>query len=213
MYCPAHFEETRLPVLHDLVHQHPLATLVTQGANGLSAEHVPLLLRPGTGGQDLLVGHVARGNPLAQAHLAEVLVVFQGPQCYVSPNWYASKPDSGQVVPTWNYAVVHAKGTLRTLDDAGWKRTLLNELTQTHEQAQPHPWAVDDAPEPYIERLLGAIVGIEIQVHALNGKWKVSQNQPAANRVTVVAGLQGAGGAQQQAMAELVQAFGQAPAR
>lgn len=212
MYCPAHFDETRLPVLHELMRHHPLATLVTVGANGLSAEHVPLLLRRGAAGQNLLVGHVARGNPLAQAHLADVLVVFQGPQCYVSPNWYASKVDGGQVVPTWNYAVVHATGTLRTLDDPTWKRALLHELTQAHEQAQPHPWAVDDAPAPYIERLLGAIVGIEIEVTALSGKWKVSQNQPAANQASVVAGLRHAGSEQHHAMADLVQAFGRPPA-
>lgn len=208
MYCPAHFEETRLPVLHGLQDSHPFATIVCHSAGTLSAEHVPLLRRTSAAGTDLLVGHVARANPLAQATMADVLVVFQGPQCYVSPNWYASKQDGGKVVPTWNYAVVHAHGTLRTQHDAQWKLALLNELTQTHEQAQPHPWSVSDAPATYIERLLPAIVGIEIEVLALSGKWKVSQNQPPANQASVAVGLQASGAAQQQAVAALVQSFG-----
>jgi transcriptional regulator len=216
MYCPAHFLETRLPVLHQLMAQHPLATIITQTDQGLSAEHIPLLLRTTASGADVLVGHVAASNPLAAssnlsaAATGDVLVVFQGPDAYVSPNWYATKPVHGQVVPTWNYAVVHAHGHLRTVNDDTWKLALLTELTATHEQHQPQPWAVTDAPAAYVQRLLGAIVGIEIQVTSLSGKWKVSQNQPAINRASVVQGLNQAGTADQRGMAALVEQFGPA---
>ncbi len=214
MYCPAAFQENRLPVLHALMAQYPLATIVAHGSSGLVVEHVPLLLRPGPDGHGCLVGHVAMANPLVAPDLlangaVEVRVVFQGPQIYISPNWYASKQEHGQVVPTWNYAVVHASGQLSRIDDPKWKRGLLEELTRTHEAAQPNPWAVGDAPEPYLQRMMGAIVGLQVRVDGLQGKWKVSQNQPEANRQTVVAGLRSSGSPAQLAMASLVEQAGQ----
>jgi len=209
MYNPNHFEETRPEVLHALVAQHPLATVVGHTPEGLVADHIPLMLRTDAAGRATLVGHVARQNPIwqpgADGQPRQVLAVFQGASAYISPNWYATKADGGKVVPTWNYAVVHAHGALGAVHDAAWKLALLNQLTRTHESPQPHPWAVADAPADYIERLLAAIVGIEIPVVRLQGKWKVSQNQPAANQQGVLAGLNAAGGAEQLAMAKLVE--------
>lgn len=212
MYCPATFEESRPDVLQGLLARHPLATLVHVDAQGLVVDHIPLLWRPAPDqAQGCLMGHVARANPLWQVDPEHAVVaVFQGPQTYISPNWYASKANGGRVVPTWNYAVVHAHGRLQAQHDDSWKRALLNELTRTHEQTQASPWAVDDAPADHITTLLKAIVGIEISISSLQGKWKVSQNQPATNQATVVTGLLAAGSAQQQAMATLVQVFGQA---
>ena len=209
MYNPRPFEETRTEVLHALMAQHPLAAVVVHTADGLVADHVPLLLRTSDQGDTTLVGHVARANPLwqpdADGALRQVLAIFQGPGCYISPNWYPTKADGGKVVPTWNYAVVHASGPLRAVHDADWKLALLNQLTQTHESAQPHPWGVGDAPADYIERLMSAIVGIEIPVVRLQGKWKVSQNQPEVNQQGVLAGLKAAGGSDQLAVATCVE--------
>jgi transcriptional regulator len=204
MYLPEHFAEKRPEVLRQLLATHPLATLVTHGEDGLDANHLPLLLDPQAGPHGTLRGHIARANPLARHPGGEVLVIFQGPQAYISPNWYPSKAEHGQAVPTWNYAVVHGRGSLHILDDPAWLRALLQQQTTRHEAGQAQPWQIDDAPEEYIARQLRAIVGIEIPLTALSGKWKTSQNRPAADRVGVVCGLQASGGEQAQAMAELV---------
>lgn len=209
MYLPRHFEETRTEVLHQLVQQHPLATLVHLGPNGLEANHVPLHLHCVLGEPVLLRGHVARANALwREADLSvSVLAVFQGPQHYISPTWYASKAEGGKVVPTWNYAVVHAKGTLRIRDDAAWVRAQMQALTTQQEASLPHPWAVDDAPADYTERLLQAVVGLELVVDSLVGKWKVSQNQSAVNQASVHHALQADGRAPAVDMAALVQDY------
>lgn len=187
--------------------RHPLGTLITQTDAGLGADHIPLHLVRRAGDQISLVGHVARSNPLwQQADGAEVLVVFQGPQAYVSPNWYASKAEHGRAVPTWNYAVVHAHGRLRVIDDPAWVRTQLDALTAQHEATQAHPWALSDAPADFTERLIGLVVGIEIVVNRLQGKWKVSQNQPASNQASVVEGLRATGCPADADMAALVAA-------
>lgn len=210
MYNNSQFEETRPEVLHALLRSHPLAMLVTLTAQGLEANHIPLYLRTQGVERPTLVGHVARANRLwRDADLAmPVLAIFQGPQHYISPGWYASKAEHGKVVPTWNYAVVHAKGTLQVRDDAAWIRAQMVELTGQQEAGMVHPWRVDDAPPDYTDKLLGAVVGIEIPIDALFGKWKVSQNQPEANQVTVQQGLQGLGTEAGAAMAGLVDAFG-----
>nr|WP_315495417.1 FMN-binding negative transcriptional regulator [uncultured Rhodoferax sp.] len=210
MYQPSHFEETRADVLHALVRSQPLATLVTLTAQGLEANHIPLLLRTQGVTRPTLVGHVARANPLwRETDVAmPVLVIFQGPQHYISPGWYASKAEHGKVVPTWNYAVVHAKGLLQVHDDAAWIRAQMVELTGQQEAGMARPWAVDDAPRDYTDRMVSAVVGIEIPIDSLTGKWKVSQNQPAANQATVQQGLQGLGSEAGSAMAGLVDAFG-----
>ena len=207
MYQPAHFIESRPEVLHALIRQHPLGLLITHGPGGLEANTIPFLLEAsedGTCGQ--LVGHVARANPLwkTSPEHAEVLVVFQGPQAYISPGWYATKAETGKVVPTWNYVMVQARGRLRAVDNPAAARAIVTRLTQTHEAKQARPWSVEDAPTDYVDAMLKAIVCIEIAVDKLEGKWKVSQNHPVANRAGVAAGLHAAGGDEAAAMARLV---------
>jgi transcriptional regulator len=210
VYLPAHFAEQRPEVLQALLRSQPLATLVTVGSGGLTADHIPLLYAPGSdpAAPGILRGHVARANPLWREHTpeVEVLAIFQGPQHYVSPGWYPSKAEHGKVVPTWNYCTVHAHGRLRLHHDAGWLRSLVGELTARHEAGLARPWAVEDAPADYLEKMLAQIVGIEIELSRLTGKWKTSQNQPAANRAGVIAGLDASQDAQARAMADLVRA-------
>lgn len=184
MYTPQHFVETRVEALHELIRAYPFATLVTHAAAGLTANHLPFE-RVG----EVLHGHVARGNELARLDGAEVLLVFQGPDGYISPNWYPSKHETGREVPTWNYAVVHVHGRLRVIDDAPWLRRLLETLTDHHEAGQPQPWKISDAPDDHIEKMLRAILGIEISIDRIEGKFKLSQNHPEANRLGVIQGL------------------------
>ncbi len=196
MYLPKHFEETRAEVLHTLIRHQPLGLLVTLNDAGLQANNIPFVLDPDpAGGPGILRAHVARANPLWRDARTDVeaLVVFQGPQAYISPGWYPSKREHGKAVPTWNYVTVQARGTLRAIDDAEWLRAFVTRLTTTHEAAQAKPWAVTDAPPEFIDATLRAIVGIELTLTALTGKWKVSQNRPAADRAGVVAGLTTAG--------------------
>jgi transcriptional regulator len=196
MYVPAHFEETRPDVLGRLIHDHPLAALVTLGRDGLSANHIPLELDPGPAPLGTLRGHVARANPVWRdfSRDVEALAIFQGPQAYISPAWYETKRETGKVVPTYNYIVVHAYGPLRIVEDRAWLRALVERLTTRfeagrHEASQPEPWKVTDAPAEYIEQMLGAIIGVEIPLTRLVGKWKVSQNRPAVDRDGVVSAL------------------------
>ncbi|HJV60521.1 MAG TPA: FMN-binding negative transcriptional regulator [Albitalea sp.] len=190
MYLPASFEETRTEVLHELLRRHPLGLLVTHGPGGLEANALPFLLDPARGPHGTLRAHVARANPVwREAAESEAMVVFQGPQAYVSPGWYATKAATGKVVPTWNYVMVQARGRLQVKDDAAWVRRLVGELTTRHEAAMASPWKVEDAPPEFIDTLLGSIVGIEIELASLTGKWKVSQNRPAADREGVIQGL------------------------
>ena len=207
MYNPKHFEETRIDVMHTLMRTHPLCTLVTLSAEGLVANHIPMLLRPAAGAFGTLVAHVARANPLWKEtdFSMPVLVIFQGPQAYISPSWYATKQEHGKVVPTWNYAVVQASGLMQVHDNAQWIRTQATQITAERESAFDKPWAVNDAPRDYTDTMIKALVGIEIPITKLTGKWKVSQNQPVANRQTVVQALQADGGAQAVAMAQLVE--------
>jgi transcriptional regulator len=206
MYLPAHFEETRVEVLHRLVRNHPLGLLVTHGADGLQADSIPFLIDPEPGPFGTLRAHVARANPVwRDAGGRDALVVFQGPQAYVSPGWYASKAEHGKVVPTWNYVMLQARGRLRTVEDAAWLQALVTRLTDTHEAAQARPWSVGDAPPAYVDAMLRAIVGIEIEVVSLAGKWKVSQNRSAADRAGTVAGLAAQPGENAQQMAREVQ--------
>lgn len=184
MYTPKHFVESRVESLHGLIRAYPFATLVTRAADGLTANHLPFELVG-----EVLHGHVARGNELARLDGAEVLLVFQGPDGYISPNWYPSKHETGREVPTWNYAVVHVHGRLRVIDDATWLRRLLETLTDHHEAGQPQPWKISDAPDDHIETSLRAIVGLEVSIDRIEGKFKLSQNHPARNRAGVVAGL------------------------
>ncbi|HZX71688.1 MAG TPA: FMN-binding negative transcriptional regulator [Rhodanobacter sp.] len=184
MYMPSYFRESRPELLHGLIRAYPFATVVTHAANGFAANHLPFELVDG-----VLHGHVARGNELVQLDGVEVLLVFQGPDGYISPNWYPTKHETGREVPTWNYAVLHVHGRLRVIDDAAWLKVLLERLTDHHEADQPQPWKMSDAPEDHIEKSLHAIVGLEVTIDRIEGKFKLSQNHPARNRAGVVAGL------------------------
>jgi transcriptional regulator len=188
MYVPQHFKEERVPVLHGLMRRHPFAMLVTLGADGLAANHLPMELVDEPPPLGILRCHVSRANPVWKTS-AEALVVFQGPHGYISPSWYPSKAETGAVVPTWNYAVVHAHGRPRIVEDRAWLREHVGRLTQHMEAPRPDPWRVSDAPGDFIDKMLNGIVGIEIAIARLEGKWKVSQNRPAPDRAGVVAGL------------------------
>ncbi len=219
MYLPAHFEETRPEVLRELMRCHPLGLLITQtkaqsatAAAAIEANALPFHLEPTRGAHGTLVAHVARANPVWREARAdgEVLVVFQGPQAYVSPAWYASKAATGKVVPTWNYVLVEARGRLVVRDDAAWVHALVSGLTDLHEAGRAEPWQVSDAPADYIAATQRAIVGIEVEITAITGKWKVSQNRSAADRAGVVSGLQASG---RDDAATLVARDGATPAR
>ncbi len=205
MYLPPHFAEHRTEVLHALVRRHPLGLLVTQGADAaLVADNLPFLLDDGgPGGNGVLRAHVARANPLWQRARTDVdsLVVFQGAQAYVSPSFYPSKAEHGRVVPTWNYIVVQARGRLRVVDDADRLHALVTRLTDRHESPRVAPWAVTDAPAGFVATQLRAIVGIEIELTALEGKWKVGQNRSAVDRAGVAEGLRQGGHADAEALA------------
>lgn len=212
MYLPSHFEENRDAVMHALVRAHPFGLLITREGEEPCADAVPFLIDAARGPHGTLVAHVARANPLwRHAQGQRVLVVFQGPQAYVSPSAYPSKAEHGKVVPTWNYAVVHAHGTPRAIEAPDEVLAIVTRLTQTHEAGSAVPWAVSDAPADYIEQMLKAIVGIEIAVERWVGKWKASQNRGVPDRLGTVAGLRQRGGEQGLGMAALVPTDGAAP--
>jgi transcriptional regulator len=191
MYLPKHFEETRVEVLHGLIRAYPFGTLVTLTAGGLDANHIPFEVHPDPRPFGTLRGHVARGNPVWReiSPGAEALVIFQGPDTYISPSWYPTERETGKVVPTWNYAVVHAHGVPRFIDDRAWLRAFVEQLTDRHEARRREPWKVTDAPADYIDKQVGAIIGLEIPITRLIGKWKVSPNRPPHDRAGVVEGL------------------------
>lgn len=204
MYQPAHFREDDLGAQHALIRAHPLGLLVTAGPGGLTANPIPFLVDPKASERGTLRAHLARANPQWREleAVADCLVVFQGPHGYVTPSWYATKRETGKVVPTWNYATVHAWGRPRVIADADWLRRQIAELTDLREAARSEPWSVEDAPKPFTDAQVRGIVGIEIPVARIEGKWKVSQNRPEADRAGVIAGFREGGG---EAMAGLVQ--------
>ncbi len=213
MYNPPHFAETRAEVLHQLIAAHPLGALVTLTSHGLDANHIPFEFAADAGPHGTLRGHVARANPAWKNFSATVdaLVIFQGPSTYITPTWYESKKEHGKVVPTYNYCVVHALGPLRVIDDPAWLRAMVGRLTERFEASRPAPWNVADAPPDFIEKQLAAIVGIEIPLTRLVGKWKVSQNRPEVDRPGIIRGLQEQGDDTTSAMAALVKNFGPRP--
>ncbi len=196
MYVPAAFVEARPDVFADFLAAHPLAQLVTLTDDGLEATPLPLMYEPADDGLGSLVGHVARANrqwATAQATV-EALAIFTGPSAYVSPNWYPSKVEHGKVVPTWNYETVHVRGRFVVHDEPEWKRALVTRLTRHHEARFDAPWAVGDAPPDYIDAMLDAIVGIELQVTSIQAKRKLSQNRSAADIAGTISGLTEVGG-------------------
>jgi transcriptional regulator len=192
MYTPHQFNESRLPVLHEAIQRTRLATLVTMTADGLVATHLPLLLDPERGPNGTLSGHVARANFQWRDAVAgtDALAIFLGPESYISPSWYATKRETGKVVPTWNYIAVHAYGQAEFFDDTERLRGIVTRLTDAHEAASAAPWHVTDAPARYIDLELKAIVGIEMPIRRLEGKWKLNQNRPVADRQGVIDALE-----------------------
>ena len=209
MYNPSHFHITDSAVLQDLIRQHPLGCLVAQTADGLDANHLPFELLQDEDGQLRLLAHVARANPLWQQLSSgnAVLVIFKAQDGYISPNWYPSKHETHEQVPTWNYQVVHAHGTIQIRDDEKFVRGVVGRLTRTHEGRASDlpgntfaPWKMSDAAAPYLQKMLGAIVGLEISVQRLEGKFKLSQNKQPADRAALLETL-GALGQEQMANA------------
>lgn len=196
MYQPQHFKDDDLAAQHGIIRDHPLGMLVSAGPGGLVANPVPFTLYPNEGPFGTLRCHIAKANQQWRElqSVDECLVVFQGPQAYITPSWYATKRETGKVVPTWDYATVHAWGRPVVTDDQAWLRRQIDDLTAVNEGGLPHPWQVDDAPASYIASQIKGIVGIELQIARIEGKWKMSQNRPMADRVGVVAGLRAQGG-------------------
>ena len=191
MYQPAHHREDRIEVQHGLIRRHPLGLLISVGSDSLVANPIPFVLDAAAGSNGTLQCHVARANEqwTALRSAADCLVVFQGADHYITPSWYATKRETGKVVPTWNYVTVHAWGRAAIRDDAVWVRRQIEALTRAHETPRSAPWAVTDAPEPFVATMMRGIVGIEIPISRIEGKWKVSQNRPEADRAGVYAGL------------------------
>jgi transcriptional regulator len=191
MYTPTQNEETRTDVMQSLIRTHSLGVWVSMGDGELIANHIPFDIDPARGEFGTLVGHVARGNPIWRQPPSTIpsLVIFQGPQGYVTPSWYPSKHEHGKAVPTWNYAVVHVSGVPVFIQDKSWLHEHVSRLTDRHEASQALPWAVSDAPGDYVEKQIAAIVGVEIPIEKLTGKWKMSQNRSMPDQLGVVAGL------------------------
>jgi transcriptional regulator len=207
MYEPPLHRQDDPAALHDLIRRHPLGLIVSHGPQGLLANAIPFLLDPAAGPRGTLSAHMARANgqwrDLAQAD--EALVVFQGTDHYISPSWYATKRETGKVVPTWNYVIVQARGRPRVIEGEAWLRRQIAALTQAHEGGRPAPWAVSDAPDDFIAAQARQIVGLEIEIADIRGKWKASQNRNAADRAGVIAGLQADSDPAALAMAAIVE--------
>jgi transcriptional regulator len=189
MYQPKHFQETRPEVMHAFIRRQPLGALVVATADGLEVNHVPFLVDTEAGPFGTLEAHVARANPLWQRAVTGAVAIFQGPDHYVTPSWYATKRETGKAVPTWNYVVVHAHGALRFIDDPTWLRGHLERLVAAHEAGRDPSWALSDAPADYIDKLVGQIGGLRLEVTRLEGKWKLGQNRSDADRAGLRDGL------------------------
>jgi transcriptional regulator len=210
IYMPPAFKVEDLDLLYDHIDRTGLALLVTVGDDGPFASHVPLLLDRRDGADAVLIGHLARPNPQVQRSRLDLaaVAIFQGPEAYVSPNWYQSKREHGRVVPTWNYGVVHARGKLRLIDDTEWLRDAVSRLTARHEGGFSTPWSIADAPARFIDAQLRGIVGIELAIEAIEGKYKLSQNRSDADQEGVIAGLEARGSGAERATADLMREEG-----
>jgi transcriptional regulator len=207
MYVPQAFTQPDKNALQQLMRDHPFAALIVQTEKGMDANHLPFVWRDDGSEFGVLAGHVARTNPVWQTYQQshDALAIFQAANAYITPSWYPGKQENGKVVPTWNYAVVHASGAINIIEDAQWLYRLLDELTNQHEKHFASPWAISDAPADFVEKLSGAIVGIEIPIRNLVGKWKLSQNQSEQNRQGVIQGLAASTKPQDREIAELMQ--------
>ncbi|MBA1158254.1 FMN-binding negative transcriptional regulator [Microvirga mediterraneensis] len=210
MYQPPHFREDDLAVQHALIQAHPLGLLVTFGSAGIEANPIPFVLDASASPLGTLKAHLSRANPQWRNidPEQEALVVFQGPETYITPSWYAAKREHGKVVPTWNYAIVQARGRLTVKDDPDWLLQQIGAMTDVQEAPRPEPWAVSDAPAPFVAAQLKGIIGAEIEIARIEGKWKVSQNRAEGDRLGVSAGLRLTGDDAAHRMADLVDARG-----
>ncbi|WP_322418941.1 FMN-binding negative transcriptional regulator [Mesorhizobium huakuii] len=211
MYEPPHFQETRPDVLHGLIRTHPLGMLISNGPDGPVANAIPFLLDAAAAPNGRLRAHLAKANPhwrlIANNPASPVLIVFQGADAYVTPSWYETKRETGKVVPTWNYAIVQVRGTAKVIDDQEWLARQIGDLTASQEGTREAPWAVADAPPPFIQSQIKGIIGLEIEISEIHGKWKVSQNRPVADRAGVAQGLESEV-ANASDMARLVRSYG-----
>jgi len=205
MYVPKHFSESCVNVMHELIRKEPLGTLVVHQDGELVANHIPFIIHTDKGAYGTLHGHVAITNPIVNVVDVKVLVVFTGVDMYITPSWYDKERENGEVVPTWNYVAVHASGTMKLIRDAAWLRNQLEQLVDVNESQFEHKWKISDAPEQFVDALAKGIVGIEIEIEKLEGKWKVSQNQPEYNRVGVIEALRQRNGNGDREMADLIE--------
>jgi len=206
MYCPSIFSEKRIPVIHDLISRHSLGTWTCWVNDQLVVNHIPFVLDDRVGEFGTLSGHVAKANPIWKfvSEAAPSVVVFQGAQAYITPSWYSSKKEHGKVVPTWNYAVVHAHGCASAIHDKHWLLEHITELSDRKEAGRDTPWKVTDAPENFTKKLTNGIVGISIPIRTLEGRWKMSQNKNELDKKGVVTGLQASASGQEKEMAEMI---------
>lgn len=197
MYTPPHFREDDIALLHETIRRIAFGTLVTLGPDGLVGSHLPMLLDAEKGAHGTLTGHLAKANiqTKTEALDIEALAIFQGPEAYITPNWYATKQEHGKVVPTWNYVAVHAYGKISFFEDADRLRDQVASLTDRHEATNAAPWALNDAPEKFVQSQLKGIIGFEIPISRMDGKWKLSQNRPAPDKEGVISGLDARDGA------------------
>jgi transcriptional regulator len=192
MHIPSKFNQKEQSQLKSIIREYPFATLITQSEYGIEATHLPVVLT-NIDGNDVIQAHIAKANKIWKSikENSEILLIFNGPNCYISPNYYPTKKQSGKAVPTWNYVVVHVKGKISFIHDEKWIYNMIESLTSIHESNQETPWSMADAPDTYINKMLPAVVGIEISVDSIEGQWKLSQNQPEINKFGVVKGLAG----------------------
>lgn len=208
MFQPPIFRENRVDQIHNLMRSSPFASLSTYQSGRLETDHIPMMIHEDLSEKGILRGHIARGNPICrlEENSHQALVVFQGPQTYISPGWYPSKEEHGKAVPTWNYVVAHARGQLKLVKDNDWLLEHLASLSHQHEAQREKPWTLSDAPDEFITRQLKGIVGLEIEIEELDAVWKASQNKDARDKAGIVTGLRGEGTANAEAFAQSIQA-------
>ena len=207
MYIPAKFKQENIEDLISIMRQYPFATLVANSYDGIEVTHLPVLLEK-VNDELVLKAHVAKANKIWRQveSGSEVLVIFNGPNCYISPNHYPTKAENGKAVPTWNYVVVHAKGSISYSHDTEWIYSVIDKLTTEHESTLDNPWSITDAPEEFIDKMLPAVVGLEIIINSISGQWKLSQNQPEVNKQGVISGLNAHGDHASTTMAAMISA-------
>lgn len=208
MFTPKKFKQLDVDLMVEAIRDNPLGSLISHSDFGLVADHLPFVYQQTEAGA-ALIGHIARVNELWKniPEGADVLVLFHGPNCYISPSYYPTKMVHGRAVPTWNYVVVHVRGTIHFSHQSAWNRQALTMLTEAHEATRSDAWTINDAPSDYVDKMLSAIVGIEIQIQEITGNWKLSQNQPVQNRQGVISGLEADNSVNGKQVAELMRHY------